>query len=91
MNGVGREWGDGATSQAEHVISDLSFEGGWATCICSGVVSAVDNVLTLEDAWDVHRGRPDLVFDRRLNAYYPDLATDEEVSDFLSQVERGEL
>ena len=80
-----RTWGDGATSTAPHVIEDISFAERWVVCRCGAVVG--DDGVALEDAWDTHRGRSDLVIARATTPYSPhDLANDADVADFLKQV-----
>lgn len=83
---VHRTWGDGATSQREHWHEDLSFGEGWVQCGCTVIVHSTDR-LSLEDAWDIHRGKRQLVEDRQLQASEPrDLADDDEVHSFLTRV-----
>lgn len=81
----GREWGDGYGRTSEHVIEDISFEGGWTLCACGERVWATDT-LTTEDAWDMHRGRGDLVVTRALNPDHEPQASNAEVHEFLELV-----
>lgn len=80
---TGRSWGDGHGTTRAHTIVDISLTEQWVRCSCEARVERTAH-LTLEDAWDVHRGKPGLVTDRALRPYDPDaLATDEEVGVFL--------
>jgi hypothetical protein len=81
-----RRWADGATSTRPHVIGDVDFRAGFIACVCGQEVRA-DSDLTLEDAWDTHRGRPELVAERVLEPVNPDaLASDSDVDAFLRAV-----
>jgi len=83
-----RTWGDGGGDKREHVVGDLSYEGQWITCRADGAVPFAGR--TLEDAWDVHRGRADLVEARILGpATGLDEATDDEVQGFLDGLMGG--
>ncbi len=78
-----RAWGDGATRAKEHIIEDISFEGGWINCLCGETVTET-SVLTLEDVWDAHRGRADLVAARAVSVErMGEAASDDEVAAFL--------
>ena len=80
-----RSWADGATDEREHVIADISFRERWITCRCGENVTAAGNA-ALEDQWDLHRGlSPEVVASRRLEAPVVELATSEEVRDFLGR------
>lgn len=81
----GRTWGDGADRKAEHIIDDISYEKGSIACSCGSFVG-IRLGLTLEDAWDTHRGKPELVLDRALTPSHEAQASNDEVSAFLELV-----
>lgn len=84
--GLRRAWGDGADDQRAHVIEDISFSLNVLKCRCTTEVYAATG-LTLEDAWDIHRGSAEAVADRVFNdPRYTPRANDEEVSAFLDLV-----
>lgn len=83
-----RTWGDGATRKKAHLIKDISLSGRWIECTCGQRVFAPEHVvLTLEDVWDLHRERPDIVSDRAVAPEAPgERANDDEVVDFLTSL-----
>lgn len=83
--GLSRAWGDGAGNNKPHIIEDISFFEGNIDCKCGTIVYRAVG-LTLEDAWDIHRGRADLVADRALTPSAEARASDAEVSDFLTLI-----
>lgn len=87
---AGRAWGDGHGRQADHLINDISFRDGWVACTCEEYVYRTD-ALSLEDAWDTHRGRADLVLARALDPERQPQASNGEVSEFLDLVRNPEF
>lgn len=81
----GRSWGDGGGRQSTHIIDDISLALGSIACSCKVYVSRTIT-LSLEDAWDIHRGRPELVTERALNLEHNPQASNAEVADFLELV-----
>ncbi len=80
--GLLRTWGDGADDRRIHVIEDISFgDTPYVYCRCGETIVA--GALTLEQAWDLHRG---LTRQYALRNGTP--ASDEEVEDFLARVDR---
>lgn len=83
-----RRWGDGGGDSRGHVIRDLSLADGYVLCTCGESMFVLGSI---EDAWDSHRGRPDLVVERALNPVAPEaLADDTEVEAFLTAVRNPE-
>lgn len=73
-----RDWGDGRTSRKQHIIEEIGSER--IVCRCGATVEY--GPLPAENAWDLHRG----VTPPEPTVYrYGQLATDDEVGDFLSR------
>lgn len=75
-----RSWGDGEGKTRAHTIEDISFSEGWVTCEDGAFITRGD-YLSLEDAWDAHRGID--VSMRTVRRAYVEQADDAEVHDFL--------
>lgn len=82
-----RNWGDGVGDSRPHVIGDISFSADtpYAYCVVDGELVVVGDQLTLEDAWDMHRGLA--VGQRAVRRAYGPQADDAEVREFLHRVE----
>ena len=69
-------------SDTPHLIGETSYSGGWSTCTVCGVTVEQGDFLTLESAWDHHRGaqvRPSVYRAAQLASNY-------EVRKFLSDI-----
>lgn len=69
---------------ADHSIYAMSYEArpNWIACKCGEFVDAIPGIVTIDRAWAIHCGKeyvPGV-------AKYEDLATDEEVGDFLNKI-----
>jgi hypothetical protein len=83
---VSREWGDGADDIRKHIVVRIRNRPGerWVACRCGTMVIA--GSLSLEDAWDTHRGQGVLVAQRLLRQpVATPWADDEEVHQFLER------
>jgi hypothetical protein len=78
----GRFWGDGAHGNTPHVVEEISFSDGWFLCRCGMKVTPF--ALTLEQAWDQHRG---IAVQAPSVHQAEHLATDQEVHEFLSAID----
>ena len=84
-------WGDGHLNTRDHLIVEVSFADGVVVCTC-GEALWESLTLTTEDVWDIHRGAGYRVEERALNPVLQSaLATDEEVTAFLTEVGRNPL